>query len=455
MNIRNKWKPIVLGLLIALSTIVIVNSMDQVSAATTRYVGGGGVPNYATITQALAASSSGDTIYVNAGQSYSENVIVNVDVTIEATGGMALITPQTQSPIFTVTVPGVTIKNFIIHGQNQSYVDGVYSTTTGGEEGQEVIVENCIIQYCVNGVQFGYPAWNTAWHKVTDCNIHENSDDGILIYAEEDTGYHQIELSSIHDNGNHGIEIIGDYNTVYGCNIFSNTNDGINIFGDTNAITGDDSGTDDTYIFMNGDDGIDIDGDLNSVIDDCFIHNNTDEGINLYDSDYALIDECEIVYNGGDGIKMENCDDADVTWSYFTWNSYCAIRMTNCDDPYIGQCDFGEGYTAIHFITCTGGSSGYDVDGCEFYDRSIAIKVEGSTSIKIYGGKINDCTYGIYAICDSSNNESTGTITGTTLSGNPTIYLRGYDDYNKTDFKYSSLSGSYTTDLDDYSLWHI
>jgi parallel beta-helix repeat protein len=452
---------VILGLLLAFSAIVIVNNLDEV-AATNRYVGGGGTPNYATITQALAASSSGDIIYVNSALSYTENVNVNVDVTIEATGGMATITPQTENPIFTISTTGVTIKNFNINGQNQAGVDGIYSSTTGGEEGQEVLIENCNIYNCVNGVQFGTPAINTAYHTVTDCNIYDNSNDGVLIYAVN-AGNHQIELSSIYNNGNHGIEINGDDNTVFGCNIYTNTNDGIHIFGDTNTVTGDDDGSDDTYIYSNGDDGIDIDGDDNSVIEDCFIHNNTDEGINLYDSHSAYMDECEIVFNGGNGIYMEFCDDYDISDSYFTWNSDDAIKLKYCDNdpedanvPNIINCDFGEGYTAIHFLTCQFGSTGYEVDSCNFYDRSISIKVEGSSDVDIYSGKIEDCTYGIYAQLDSSNNESTGTITDVDLSGYPTMYASGsstvFSEYGDmvdgTDYCSTTSGGAIWNDYD-------
>ena len=456
MQMKMYWKSAMLGLLIVISTFVIVNSLDFV-AATDRYVGGGGVPNYPTISAAVSAASSGDTILVNPIATYVDNVVINKALTIMGNGGNADIVPASGSPVFTISVPRVTIKYFNIDGQDTANVDGIYSTAVAGEENQEILIESCNIHNCVNGIHIGTPSIFPDWHHVKDCWIYENSLDGVLIYSQ--SGYHLIELCTINNSDNHGIEINGDYNTVDGCEIYYNL-DGVHIFGDTNTITGDSSGSDDTYIYLNSDDGIEADGDYNSIIDDVFIHNNTGEGIYMFDSKEALISDCEIVYNGDNGIYLEESDDATISYSYFTENNDCAIKLEDCDGTYINNCDFSSGYIGVFFLRSSR-DPGYDTDCCDFYDLYIAVKIEGSTNVDVHGtsnyGEHNDmlgCTYGIYAICDSSNNPSTGIIENYDITDNTIIYLRGYDNDHKTEFYYGNLEGSLTVDRDeDTTVW--
>ena len=291
MNIQNKWKPIALGLIIAFSTIVIVNSFEEVSAVMDRYVGGGGTPNYATITQALAASSSGDTIYVAYG-TYNENIVIQISINIigvmSGPNRPIISGTNNNNPIIDIGTNNieVNISNMEIDGASGNLVAGIRSSITTMDN-HDVVIINCMI-HGMTGYGSGILLNNAYSHWIYDCNIFDN--------------YYGVYIDS------------SDSNLINFCDIHNNEYDGIYVYGDDNTI------------------------DSNMIYDNGFC------GVELYYSDDCTIGSYSEIYENEYGIYAYECDDftivgtADEDHLYQVFvhnNTYNGIVLDYCDNLQI------------------------------------------------------------------------------------------------------------------------
>lgn len=83
--------------------------------ASERFVGGCGMPSFASIQAAVSASASGDIVSVCPG-TWNESVIVDQEVVIRSTGGAAVTTVQSPGVAFDVRRSGVRIEGLTIEG---------------------------------------------------------------------------------------------------------------------------------------------------------------------------------------------------------------------------------------------------------------------------------------------------------------------------------------------------
>jgi parallel beta-helix repeat protein len=320
MNMRNKYKPVILGLLLAFSAIVIVNNLDEV-AATNRYVGGGGTPNYATITQALAASSSGDTIYVAYG-TYNENI--DIQISINIVGVMSgpnrpvISSSNNNDPIIDIinTDINVIIRNFEIDGNGGNSVAGIRSSITPADT-LGVEIDNCVI-HGMSGTGSGIKLYNNAnshWihdcniysnyngitmnnsdsNLVEDCVIHNNQNDGIYVYGDEN----DFEDNTINDNGYCGIELYDSWDCLIASSYYGNTEIYDNEYG----------------IYASYCDDLTVIGSANvDYLCQVLVHNNTNRGIST-----TYCDDLQVSYTS----TNDNGDDTDD--GFYSYQSEHAI----------------------------------------------------------------------------------------------------------------------------------
>jgi parallel beta-helix repeat protein len=146
-----------------------------VFAASTWVVDASGGGDFTTISAAVAAAATGDTILVKDG-SYVENVVVDEALIIQSENGAASTTVTaavSTTPVFDVDASGVVIDGFTVMGPTDSHVAGI----------ELVDVNDCIIQNndcsgCYNGVHLGGAATN---NTVTGNYCHENTQRGISV----------------------------------------------------------------------------------------------------------------------------------------------------------------------------------------------------------------------------------------------------------------------------------
>jgi len=103
----------------------------------------GGEGKYSTISAAVKAASTGDTILVSPG-TYVENVVVNKPIKIVSTNGAQA----------TIVKASDTSKEVFLLGSSDISIQGF--TITGGNKGVSFGTSNCILTKCVvNGNVFG------------------------------------------------------------------------------------------------------------------------------------------------------------------------------------------------------------------------------------------------------------------------------------------------------------
>jgi hypothetical protein len=115
------------GLLLIGSTLLVLCAFVGTISAATIYV----PDDYSTIQQAVNAASPGDTIIVRDG-SYTENVDVNKQLTIQSEHGSASTIVQANNSndhVFEVTVDWVNISGFTVQGATGLGKAGIYLET--------------------------------------------------------------------------------------------------------------------------------------------------------------------------------------------------------------------------------------------------------------------------------------------------------------------------------------
>lgn len=177
---------------------------------------------YDTIQEAINDALNGDTINVGVGN-YTENVIINKQLILNALG-LATVTPlDVNSPVFSILIAGnnSVINGFTITGAVNSY--GIYMASFVNS----TIANNTIIENGLDGIfiEGSASTTNMSLNTITGNKIKNNTRDGIRIYAGSPT----INSNEISGNGRDGIRIQFGNPTINSNNIYNNTKDGIRI----------------------------------------------------------------------------------------------------------------------------------------------------------------------------------------------------------------------------------
>ncbi len=236
--------------------------------ATILHVGEG--QTYSTISDAVIAAASGDTIMVHDG-TYTENVNIDVSLTVKSLNGYEttlLTTPVDWEDIFDVTADNVTIEGFSFYGV--AYGNGVHfygvsncliqNCRSGWSEiyinqvgisigaSESIIVNNNICSYNNNAGIYAHGSnyitisnntCNYCQHSIyteicgimmyatSDCHVHNNvcnyNDRGIFYCYNN--WHDTITKNECQFNDEYGLYAYFQYSTYFSNNIFSNNND--------------------------------------------------------------------------------------------------------------------------------------------------------------------------------------------------------------------------------------
>ncbi|MBS3802319.1 MAG: right-handed parallel beta-helix repeat-containing protein, partial [Candidatus Thermoplasmatota archaeon] len=222
LGINEAKRSVVMMGTLFLGLIVVFMAQGAMGATTTVGPAGSGA-DYTTIQDAINASSDGDTIRIWDG-TYTENVIVNKSVTIEANSSVVLDGQGNNGT--KITVSNVTIQNLsIINCNNSMNTAGVYiynssntlnnvtldnitvNNSTGGVFGIDMTANITQCNFSCNHTVFGMYLMNS-----NICNISHNEINNTM-------------LAMYLDNSSH--------NTIYENNICNNTHGGIYSYNST------------------------------------------------------------------------------------------------------------------------------------------------------------------------------------------------------------------------------
>jgi len=222
------FKFITLSVMITLIWLVF-----PVQASATEYHVGSG-QSYSTISDAITDASDGDIIIVHDG-TYTENVDVNKQVTIQSENGYSTTTVLAASSsdhVFEVTVDNVTINGFSIYGATGGGRAGICLTS----------VTNCTIE----NNRCGWDGTHKNWYGIymnssTNCTINNNTAsycNGECIFLVSASDSNDLTSNIANNSDADGISLDGSSsNTLDGNTANSNTWDGIHIDNSSNENT--------------------------------------------------------------------------------------------------------------------------------------------------------------------------------------------------------------------------
>ncbi|MGZ4936375.1 MAG: right-handed parallel beta-helix repeat-containing protein [Halobacteriota archaeon] len=217
-------------LLIALSillVLIIPTAVPRVSAAELRV---GASAQYRTISEAVKAANSGDTVLVAPG-TYVENVIVDKPLTVVATGGAAATTVKSTASdkdVFALSGADITIQGFTITGGN-------YGVTFAK-------ASNCVLTRCVvKGNTYGVYLIGATVNLVSNNNVDNN---GFGMYLDGSSGNKLVNNSARYEKGGGGKASLSDgiymhsssANNVSRCDLSNNNNFGASLYDSRNNV---------------------------------------------------------------------------------------------------------------------------------------------------------------------------------------------------------------------------
>jgi outer membrane protein assembly factor BamB len=179
---------------------------------------------YNTIQEAIddVSTLDGDTINVGIGN-YTENVIVNKQLILNALGSATVMALNVNNPVFSITIAGnnSVISGFTITGAINSY--GVYiATLVNSTIANNTIIENGLEGIFIDG---NSNTTNLNLNTITGNTIRNNERDGIRVLSGSPT----INSNNIYSNERDGIRIQSGNPTINSNNIYSNEINGIRV----------------------------------------------------------------------------------------------------------------------------------------------------------------------------------------------------------------------------------
>ncbi|GEM_PF-1622620 len=202
------------------SVLIMFDEDDQKTLSTPRKlpktwtVDDSGGADFTSIQAAIDSAISGDTVYVYAG-AYSENVVVNKQLTLEGEGAeVVTVTNRTSdSPVFNVTADYVNISGFTVTGAT-GYYAGIY---LGGVEHCTISSNNVLINH--NGIYLYHSDNNTIIDNNVSSSIGCGS--GILLRSSDSNC---IINNNASNNEYPGIYLVASgSNTITGNTLLNNT----------------------------------------------------------------------------------------------------------------------------------------------------------------------------------------------------------------------------------------
>lgn len=183
-----KYLPVLLALVLVLSLVLVVAPAKEAKAATYNVPG-----DYATITLAIAAANSGDTIIVTAN--ISDNVIVNKSVTIQGAWGSSNTTITASNPNAHVFGIGASV--------NYAVIKDLTITGATNASGVNLAGDNCMIDS--NNVSGNLDGVSVAGagNQIRRNLISNNTRWGIKLPGT--TGGNQPYYNNILNNGSYGV----------------------------------------------------------------------------------------------------------------------------------------------------------------------------------------------------------------------------------------------------------
>lgn len=254
------------------------------------------VPNqFATINAAITASAPGDTVRILAG-TFNESITIPTGkdrLTIIGVAPRVTNINAAGGPAFTVNSPLVTIQNLTV--QNAPTFSGIVLASVRS------IIRNVEIRLCQRGIEIQNASEQNC---IVDCNIHNNTAEGLLINGSLNLLYN----NRLTDNGLDNIRINNTSSTnILVKNFFMNGRTGMMLFGSTNFIF-------DNFCNENNQDGMFI-ASFNNFVFNNNIKGNTLDGITIAVAGQNRIIDNNIENNGNAGVapSSENLiDDNDI-----------------------------------------------------------------------------------------------------------------------------------------------
>ncbi len=459
----SKTRAVIILMILAAIFTLGVNS----ASASNWTVGPGGNYSYTNITDAVTGAADSDTItvYDNGGvnYTYNENVIINKNLTLKASGNVTVNADNSSNPVFEITSrgSGTTIQGFTITGASGSY--GIYlndadscnitgNNITGSQYGiygnslnsaisrNEVYgnwygiylsesSNNAISGNTVRENGYGITLESSSNNGISGNNIYSNTHYGILlensnintvsgntITNNEDGIYlinssqnqitgNQISGSTGDPKYNHGNGIIfsgSSSNTISGNNEITGNPTGIYLgsSSDGNTISG-------NYIYSNTNYGIHSVGSSgNHIISNNRIIENP-KGVSLdYSSNSNTVSGNIITNNGDSGVYIKSSSSNTISGNTITGNLHGIYLLDSSGNHIIGSNQItGNTANGIYFL----GSSGNNISGNNAVTgNSKGILLESSSNNnEISGNNVSNNIYGIWL-----ENSNTNTISG-------------------------------------------
>ena len=410
-----------------------------------------------TIQEGIDNASAGNTVYVWDG-TYTENVVVNKSVTIEANSSAVLDGLGTGNGL-QITVSNVTVQNLTVtdcsSGNHDSPSSGIYlynSTNT---------IENVTLtNITVNNSQLGVYTVGVTQSNISQCNLSNNTLIGLYFV---NTDYTNLTNSEVNNSGHtatylensSNYNISGNYmcnNTFYGIYSYNSTTNNIsdNTFWNNELILASSSiGGGTNYYHSSYYDHVIEDNTVNG--DSLLYYKNNDTG--------GVLDE----NNPAGQIIIVNSSNFIIRNMTLNYSINLPIHIAYSDDINITNCNISSddsmGY-GIYFIK-TNNSDIYSPNNISYnnigvmleysYNNNITgsnqifnntkgIKLSNSNSNKITQAEIYNSTDGIYLSQSNYTNISSNIIHNN--SGGNGVKLNS-SDYNNITLSNSIRDNNY------------